>query len=381
MHEETCRKNDLNERIGIDRTVLYDFDLLEVDEKKLTRAIRGENRVIQLELDEESPIKVYVDGEIKGVRTLLIQDDMVGQMHIKFSKNKMKYPTVTASLKLMVAYGTNNLQNLNVKEYRDRIDNVFEYLKTEYGVVADYEKVRIRSIELNATFYLEEPFLNYKDVIQFFIRNVPKEHYSGKTGSVKVGSWGEITKDDKFYCETSYVNSQLVKLKIYNKGKHLKDVNGLDYGDNIMRIEYTFLKAESVRRQYGDNTLASLSDEANITIFKNLFKRDVVDRFYEWKIKNQEELSPLVKKHIEKKRYWGREFLLECAEIEKEEDRSLPVLFDIEDVLEVLKKIEVGDAKTAYNKFRALKKRASRDKSIRGNNERAKEIMNKIMEM
>ncbi len=371
----------LQERIGIDRTVLYDFEVLEVDERKLEKAIGEENRIIQLEFNEESPIRVHVDGELRGLDTLFIQDDMIGQLSVKLSRNMKNRTAVIANLKLTVSYGTNNLQNLNTKEYKDRIDNVFEYLATEYGVKADYEKLRIKSLELNATLYLEEPFNNYRDVIELFIRNVPKEHYSGKTGGIKVGSWGEVTKEDKFYCETSYVNNQLIKLKIYNKGKHLEDISSLSYGDNILRIEYTFLKAESVRRQYGDNTLASLSDEVNREIFKNLFKRDIIDRFYEWKCKNQEELFLLVKKHMNEDRYWVRAFLLECAELEKKEDRSLPVLFDVEDVLEVLKKIEKGNNKIAYNKFRALKKKASTNRRIRGNNKRAKEIMNKIMKM
>ena len=165
---------NLVERIGIDRSALFDFLIQEVDTEKIeNHAKQGKNgkSYTKIVYDDNSPIELP-NG--KRVGKLVIKDQYIGKLTVSFERNNLNGGEyVNSSLELMVSGGNNNLQNLNTMEYQARIIDVFQVLAEEYGVIADYSTIKIKKLELNATFYLKEAYEKYKQPILLLMRNVP----------------------------------------------------------------------------------------------------------------------------------------------------------------------------------------------------------------
>lgn len=375
---------NLVERIGIDRSALFDFLIQEVDTEKIeNHAKQGKNgkSYTKIVYDDNSPIELP-NG--KRVGKLVIKDQYIGKLTVSFERNNLNGGEyVNSSLELMVSGGNNNLQNLNTMEYQARIIDVFQVLAEDYGVIADYSTIKIKKLELNATFYLKEAYEKYKQPILLLMRNVPPKRYGNNKGNnaVKYATWHEAnigTSEDKL--ETALVKNSSIELKIYNKGKHLKDIGELDKLDkDIMRVEYTIKDKRILENAFGDNLVVSLTDEKINGLFKKYFNRDVVTRYYQWAAENHRQLVDLTKKHKELYQKWTGSFFRECRQYEA--TNGLPILFDINDMEKVFRELEPKSGRNAGKKFKKFKKQAIYETDLVGNTARVKEIISKIMDM
>lgn len=375
---------NLVERIGIDRSALFDFLIQEVDTEKIeNHAKQGKNgkSYTKIVYDDNSPIELP-NG--KRVGKLVIKDQYIGKLTVSFERNNLNGGEyVNSSLELMVSGGNNNLQNLNTMEYQARIIDVFQVLAEEYGVIADYSTIKIKKLELNATFYLNEAYEKYKQPILLLMRNVPPKRYGNNKGNnaVKYATWHEAnigTSEDKL--ETALVKNSSIELKIYNKGKHLKDIGELNKLDkDIMRVEYTIKDKRILENAFGDNLVVSLTDEKINGLFKKYFNRDVVTRYYQWAAENHKQLVEMTKKHRELYQKWTGSFFRECRQYEA--TNGLPILFDINDMEKVFRKLEPKSGRNASKKFNKFKKQAIYETDLVGNTDRVKEIISKIMDM
>ena len=375
---------NLVERIGIDRSALFDFLIQEVDTEKIeNHAKQGKNgkSYTKIVYDDNSPIELP-NG--KRVGKLVIKDRYIGKLTVSFERNNQNGGEyVNSSLELMVSGGNNNLQNLNTMEYQARIIDVFQVLAEDYGVIADYSTIKIKKLELNATFYLKEAYEKYKQPILLLMRNVPPKRYGNNKGNnaVKYATWHEAnigTSEDKL--ETALVKNSSIELKIYNKGKHLKDIGELDKLDkDIMRVEYTIKDKRILENAFGDNLVVSLTDEKINGLFKKYFNRDVVTRYYQWAAENHRQLVDLTKKHKELYQKWTGSFFRECRQYEA--TNGLPILFDINDMEKVFRELEPKSGRNAGKKFKKFKKQAIYETDLVGNTARVKEIISKIMDM
>ena len=375
---------NLVERIGIDRSALFDFLIQEVDTEKIeNHAKQGKNgkSYTKIVYDDNSPIELP-NG--KRVGKLVIKDQYIGKLTVSFERNNLNGGEyVNSSLELMVSGGNNNLQNLNTMEYQARIIDVFQVLAEDYGVIADYSTIKIKKLELNATFYLKEAYEKYKQPILLLMRNVPPKRYGNNKGNnaVKYATWHEAnigTSEDKL--ETALVKNSSIELKIYNKGKHLKDIGELDKLDkDIMRVEYTIKDKRILENAFGDNLVVSLTDEKINGLFKKYFNRDVVTRYYQWAAENHRQLVDLTKKHKELYQKWTGSFFRECRQYEA--TNGLPILFDINDMEKVFRELEPKSGRNAGKKFKKCKKQAIYETDLVGNTARVKEIISKIMDM
>lgn len=375
---------NLVERIGIDRSALFDFLIQEVDTEKIeNHAKQGKNgkSYTKIVYDDNSPIELP-NG--KRVGKLVIKDQYIGKLTVSFERNNLNGGEyVNSSLELMVSGGNNNLQNLNTMEYQARIIDVFQVLAEDYGVIADYSTIKIKKLELNATFYLKEAYEKYKQPILLLMRNVPPKRYGNNKGNnaVKYATWHEAnigTSEDKL--ETALVKNSSIELKIYNKGKHLKDIGELDKLDkDIMRVEYTIKDKRILENAFGDNLVVSLTDEKINGLFKKYFNRDVVTRYYQWAAENHRQLVDLTKKHKELYQKWTGSFFRECRQYES--TNGLPILFDINDMEKVFRELEPKSGRNAGKKFKKFKKQAIYETDLVGNTARVKEIISKIMDM
>ena len=375
---------NLIERIGIDRSALFDFQIIGVDTEKIEKHVKqGKNgrSYTKIVYDDKSPIELP-NG--KRIGKLVIKNQYIGKLTVSFERNNLDGEEyVNSSLELMVSGGNHNLQNLNTMEYQARIIDVFQVLAEEYGVEVDYSTIKIKKLELNATFFLNEAYEKYKQPVLLLMRNVPPKRYGTNKGNnaVKYATWHEAnigTSEDKL--ETALVKNSSIELKIYNKGKHLKDIGELDELEkDIMRVEYTIKDRRILENAFGDNLVVSLTDEKINALFKKYFNRDVVTRYYQWAADNHRRLVELTKKHRELYQKWTGSFFRECRQYEA--TNGLPILFDINDMEKVFRELEPKSGRNASRKFKKFKKKAIYENDLVGNTARVKEIISKIMDM
>ena len=382
------------ERIGIDRSVLCEFRVTNVDTEILEKSIKKHNdsqekTYASITYDKDSPVELP-NG--KHIRKLVIKDSSIGKLTVSFEKNNLNSRQyVNTSLELMVSDSNNNLQNLSVTEYQTRIIEVFDLLEKKYGVSVDYSTISIKKLELNATFYLNEPYEKYRQPILLLIRGVPPKKY-GKNycnNSVKYATWHEANlQSGKDNLETVLVKNSSVELKIYNKGKHLKDIGELEELDkDIMRVEYTIKDRRILEstflnnkeKESGANIIASLTDEKVNKLFRKYFNRDIAAPYYQWASRNHKQLVELTKKHREKYQKWTSTFFRECRQYEAV--NGLPLLFDLENMLKVFKVLESKSGRNAKKKYDRFLEQAIYEKDLLGNTARTKEIISKIEAM
>lgn len=376
-------RQDLNlvERIGIDRSVLCNFNVLEVDEKKFKNAAQnqfGEKVYSQIMYDDQSPIKLY-DG--RGVSKLVIKHSRIGKFMVSFEKNNLSgREYIKSSLELMVSEDANNVQNLNSVEYQARISNVFKELDEKFGLKIDYSSIRIKKLEINATFLLNEAYEKYRLPILLLIRNVPVKRYgkNKENNAVKYAAWYEANaKLGEEKLETALVKNSSIELKIYNKGKHLNDLGMIDALDKgLMRVEYTIKDRRILQNAFGDDLVTSLTDQKINSLFRKYFNRDIVVPYQNWVCRNHEHLVNLTKKHRKLYQRWTSTFFRECRQYE--ELHGLPALFDIEDMKSVFRELEKKSARNSARKFAKFKDRAIFEADLFGNTARVKEIISKI---
>lgn len=215
------------------------------------------------------------------------------------------------------------------------------------------------------------------------MRNVPPKRYGNNknNNAVKYATWHQANigaGEDSL--ETALVKNSSIELKIYNKGKHLKDLGELDELDkDIMRVEYTIKDRRILESAFGDNLVVSLTDEKINSLFKKYFNRDIVTRYYQWAADNHRKLVDLTKKHREQEQKWTSGFFRECRQYEAV--NGLPILFDIDDMLKVFRELESKKGRNAKRKFDKFKKQAIYESDLVGNTTRVKEIISKIMDM
>jgi hypothetical protein len=374
---------NLLERIGIDRSVLCDFIVLRVDTEKLKNNIQneGEKSYSKIVYDDKSPVELE-NG--KRVGKLVIKNSRIGKLTVSFEKNNLSGKQyVNSSLELMVSADNNNIQNLNTAEYQTRIIDVFNELEERYGVIVDYSTIMIKKLELNATFFLNEAYEKYRQPILLLIRSVPPKRYgkNQSNNSVKYATWHEANMqsgEDKL--ETALVKNSSIELKIYNKGKHLKDIGKIDELDrDIMRVEYTIKDKRILENAFGDNLVTSLTDEKINELFRKYFNRDIAAPYYQWASKNHKQLVELTKKHREQYQKWTSTFFRECRQYEA--IHGLPILFDLNDMRKVFKELEPKSGRNSTKKFNKFKNQAIYETDLIGNTARVKEIIFKIEAM
>ena len=290
---------------------------------------------------------------------------------------------IHSSLELIISDSGNNVQNLNTEEYQARITDVFDYLEREYGIKADYSTLRIKRLELNATFFLEEPYERYRYPILMIMRNVPPKRFGQdkRNNAIKYATWhcaDMAAQTDRL--ETALVKNSSLELKIYNKGKWMKDNDiPLAAERDIMRVEYTIKDPRILENHFGDDLVSSLSDEKISEIFKKYFNRDVASRYYAWAADNQRDLCRIVAEQRQKEKHWAGYFLRFARQYN--EIHGLPILFDIEDIKKVFRALEPGKGKNVTNKYKRFIKAAKYEEDLAGNTRRIKEIINKIMNL
>lgn len=352
-----ARKKKLIERVGIDKTVLTNLKLINIDLNKFQMQQEQEasnsKKFAIIEFDDKSPIIIghRHDGtDWMHIKRLQIKDKRVGQLNIEYRKTTLDNQYHVISSLHVNASDTNNLQNLDAYGYRQRIKAVVKAYNDLYGIQIDADYAKIKRLELNATFKIQGGFKEYIRPLSLLMSNIPASRYKDNySNTVKYHTWQEI-RDKSIEIETFLVKNTSTELKIYNKIKQLKDCKYIQQSmpENVIRIEYTFKDNRVINRQLGD--INNISDIKLLAVFWDNLNRDLIKPYNVWCKHNLKDLKNVLKKHLSaNKNDWCSQFYRECRQFEVVNNR--PLLFDISDCQQVLKTLKIANPARSYNRL------------------------------
>ena len=128
--------NDLIEKIGIDKTVITNFTINTLDIKYL--------KSIKVDIITDDNLLLKTNDNI-GIRILKLTDSYFGKLECGMTNaNPKKIYMAYTKLTLSVS-NYDNLQNLSVCEYKQRINQVFKYIKDKYkiDIIYDFQTLSI----------------------------------------------------------------------------------------------------------------------------------------------------------------------------------------------------------------------------------------------
>ncbi|MBQ8941005.1 MAG: hypothetical protein IJ062_04145 [Firmicutes bacterium] len=307
--------------IGIDRSVLTGFSLIYVDQS-ISRYKNVECQFVQS--------GGYSLNNGVQLTHLSISDDRFGKLSFAMNKGKW-YGRLEMSSSNYI-----NLQPLNTEQYIKRIDEVFNYIEFKYNVKVFYtlNSLIINQIEINATFYINSNFRNYRRAVKCLMSNVPPSDSRGN----KVFYVSE-NKISSFNFETAFVSGTSRKLIIYDKCKNILDKHDVNIGVDIMRIEYLFKNRNSGIASRLGKSVADLTDYKIKYLFCNNFMRDFINpiKLFRHDIENYL-LSKLNSYHSYSgmNKQWVS-FLMDDIKND-EEIKDRPVIISIQDIIKAVMK-------------------------------------------
>lgn len=215
----------------------------------------------------------------------------------------------------------NNLIPYSMTAYKEHAEKVINYISNIYGIELDKNNLKGEVLELNTNIILDHPFEEYSHILD----TISKVCAGGKHRFKP-----QITRDETGEkIETVILfNKSNISLKIYNKKLQLEEVKNQFINNEIMRIELTLKRQESIEELFGTCYLNELTDEQINKVFTDFIKVNIFDKL-DKHIKNTEKhLLKIVKEEKKKDvRKWKRSFLL----------RGGYKTFDIQQILAIIK--------------------------------------------
>lgn len=229
-----------------------------------------------------------------------------------------------------------NLRCYTIAEYRKHLQKVKKHLLDVYGVKVDMSNLRLRSLEINKTFKLDDNFSNYHRAISLIMANLP--HIMRTQNDWKVSGSAGIDYQT-YYATTKRKLSgkgRCLELKIYNKSKQLENIITLT--DSYMRIEFKLIGAEKIKSTFGTNRFGSLTDLMINKFFNDQIRKLMIIPYEKWKLKRDKELFQLMQEQRKVDiQHWQVNTLrlLEDREINEKK----PCILDIEELVPLVKKL------------------------------------------
>ena len=163
----------------------------------------------------------------------------------------------------------NNLTNMQIKDLLEKYDMVAGLLAREYGILLAQEQketARFSRLELNITFVTEYSFLTYFRFFKLLSYVILK-----KGGTVNLtGTVDNLRKAYEY--ETIKCDRSTYGIRIYNKGREIsKKLNCLPPTANLLRVEFFYKKAQTIKTDFGDISIVQYTDE--------MIKRAFLSRF------------------------------------------------------------------------------------------------------
>lgn len=311
---------------GVDKQIIgtlkvrsIDFDKLESN-SNVKVSYQGDVRVETIDRNT---------GEYRSFTSITIsKDKKFGKLILGCKKNggkKVEY----VKLEVHVADEEgSNLVPLSVDEVKAKHKEILKHINKKYGIDITDKEAKYTYLEINKTVELEADISEYNvlmEVLQFL---VPKRYRDG--AKVQRNSDGSI----RF---VSYDNKSM-RIKIYNKTKQLEMEKKIKLDKLYFRIEVCLIDEKKIKTVFGTNLVEAITDEMIERYYMETVKADVFDGLDEYIAKSNKELKKELKleKKADAKKY-PKQFLKGACGLKYKNNMNLDLVFDIEQVLEILK--------------------------------------------
>lgn len=319
----------ITSEIGLDRTIIGNFEITGIDferalsfsEEKVSIECSGENLYYLKDGHAFSRLKI-VDNYMFGVCTVYMK-----------CMNGTRFVYASMDISIGTVRET-NFQNQTMEEFKLRLDTIREYLVNKYGVVADFMQATFRNLEINVTLPLKHKFKEYHRVLNLMMYNVALRN-SKPTLEFKAENKKIAEQEVTGICK----KNNCLEVKIYDKARQLREQNKADLLGEYMRLEITLLTTRKIREVFGTNRVYQITNKMIEQYFEEQCRKLLIKPYEKWKEKNREQLKKIMEEHRGKsERNWKANLLKQCSNLEQK--NLLPVLLDIDDLLQILKETD-----------------------------------------
>lgn len=319
----------ITSEIGLDRTIIGNFEITGIDferalsfsEEKVSIECSGENLYYLKDGHAFSRLKI-VDNYMFGVCTVYMK-----------CMNGTRFVYASMDISIGTVRET-NFQNQTMEEFKLRLDTIREYLVNKYGVVADFMQATFKNLEINVTLPLKHKFKEYHRVFNLMMHNVVLRN-SKPTLEFKAENKKNAEQEVTGICK----KNNCLEVKIYDKARQLREQNKADLLGEYMRLEITLLTTRKIREVFGTNRVYQITNKMIEQYFEKQCRKLLIKPYEKWKEKNREQLKKIMEEHRGKsERNWKANLLKQCSNLEQK--NLLPVLLDIDDLLQIMKETD-----------------------------------------
>ena len=319
----------ITSEIGLDRTIIGNFEITGIDferalsfsEEKVSIECSGENLYYLKDGHAFSRLKI-VDNYMFGVCTVYMK-----------CMNGTRFVYASMDISIGTVRET-NFQNQTMEEFKLRLGTIREYLVDKYGVVADFMQATFKNLEINVTLPLKHKFKEYHRVFNLMMYNVVLRN-SKPTLEFKAENKKNAEQEVTGICK----KNNCLEVKVYDKARQLREQNKADLLGEYMRLEITLLTTRKIREVFGTNRVYQITNKMIEQYFEKQCRKLLIKPYEKWKEKNREQLKKIMEEHRGKsERNWKANLLKQCSNLEQK--NLLPVLLDIDDLLQIMKETD-----------------------------------------
>lgn len=304
----------MNRYWGLDRTVLRNIDILEIDLNKA--------RLHDVKIDLSSNPQGYKIDDIT-IDRLEIKDNIVFDKLIldyAISNGVRNYYCELELTLSTIGQDHNNKIPLSMYEYINKLDVITQYIDNTYGVRIDIENTRFKEVEINITGEMEYPYKGYDTIFRAIALGRNKKRYS-VAPIIYLNQSLELRNAD---------NKRSFRLKIYDKTTQLKTKGGND--KNLLRIEYVLKSYDVIQSKLGASKVLDITDDIIKEFLNEYIQEDIFNAVERYIHMSNKELKALYKQvKSECKRGFVKEFGHRASHVGVN-------TFDLEQVFEICKK-------------------------------------------
>lgn len=353
----------LFEKIGIDRSEIKGFVIKLLDFTKLRKHKN-------VDLEERGEIEHILEDGSRFVKLRIKDNVMFGTFFAGIRKRHGGYVLDTFMDITIGDDETGNLNNVSIEEYINRIKDICQYLYEEYGVLVDETTLRFKKLEINCTFEISDEFYKYHRALGLMMYNLPDTYE--KITEIKKKNKQNISVES----ETFYRGNSCMQIKIYDKKRQLKDTGICALDANIMRIEIVLKNSSKVKEVFGTIMIREITDDMVTDYYIGQFRKLFQFKYEKWRKDNGKQLSQMIQSFkAESWNNWQRDILNGCRNLELQ--NRVPIILEIEDLLEQIKKLEKGGHYARVERA-IIKKCEENDIFLQKDSKKIEEIIDKV---
>ena len=295
--------------------------------------------------DIESPEELAKSSNL--FKTFMTDDTGEDVLAYKLNINEDAYTIKTGYSPLVGAYANmqtfirdddvGNLICLDMNAYKRYIEDIKRDVKEKYGVSLDTSHMTVNEIEINRTFAVESPMPSYERVFNLLMAILPKK------SRLKIDTMFSNRKDGKVDVNTYYAKSGRnknygVEIKFYNKSQHLNSIYRIVLDKNYIRFEIRMWGSQKIKREFGSNRWANLTDATINAWFNRKVQEWIVEPVAKWKKEQSKNLMEIVNGYRNEDGYkWVPLCLGQIINVEiTPETGRKPLLLDVEELIPVI---------------------------------------------